>query len=97
MLKKPTLLESRHMGRRIYLWQYGHFGAPVLVFPSAAGMAHEWESHGMVDALSGLALAPLPAFNRCHRLVVGAELFEVSASAKGIQVSLNNCQLTLTG
>jgi esterase/lipase superfamily enzyme len=42
------------MGRKIYLWQYGHFGAPVLVFPSAAGMAHEWENHGMTEALADL-------------------------------------------
>jgi len=42
------------MGRGMHLWVYGHFGAPVLVFPSAAGMAHEWEAQGMVEALSGL-------------------------------------------
>jgi esterase/lipase superfamily enzyme len=39
------------MGRRMHLWQYGHYGPPLLVFPSAAGMAHEWEAHGMVEAL----------------------------------------------
>ncbi len=42
------------MGRSMHLWVYGHFGAPVLVFPSAAGMAHEWEAQGMIEALSGL-------------------------------------------
>jgi len=42
------------MGRKLFLWQYGHFGMPVLVFPSASGMAHEWERHGMIDALSDL-------------------------------------------
>ena len=35
----------------MHLWRYGHFGIPVLVFPSAAGMAHEWEAHGMLDVL----------------------------------------------
>ena len=54
MHKQPHLVESRAMERRMYVWQYGSFGMPVLVFPSAAGMAHEWESHGMVDALSTL-------------------------------------------
>ena len=39
------------MGRGMHLWKYGHFGPPLLVFPSAAGMAHEWEAHGMVEAL----------------------------------------------
>jgi esterase/lipase superfamily enzyme len=35
----------------MHLWRYGHFGPPLLVFPSASGMAHEWEAHGMVEAL----------------------------------------------
>lgn len=54
MFKKPELIPSSILERRIYLWQYGHFGAPLLVFPSASGMAHEWEQHGMIDALAGL-------------------------------------------
>jgi esterase/lipase superfamily enzyme len=42
------------MGRRMHLWKFGHFGTPVLVFPTAAGFAHEWKHHGMVDALADL-------------------------------------------
>lgn len=42
------------MGRRMHLWCHGHFGPPLLVFPSASGMAHEWEAHGMVEALGDL-------------------------------------------
>jgi len=42
------------MGRGMHLWRFGDFGAPLLVFPSASGMAHEWEAHGMVEALAGL-------------------------------------------
>ena len=48
------LIPSRAMGRRMHVWCYGHFGAPVLAFPSAAGMAHEWAAHEMVDALGDL-------------------------------------------
>ena len=33
---------------------YGHFGRPVVAFPSENGEAHDWESHGMVAALAGL-------------------------------------------
>jgi len=44
-------LPSRHLGRPVHLWTYGWSGAPVLVFPSAAGMAHEWQHSGAVDAL----------------------------------------------
>ena len=54
MKGEHIMLDSRPMGRRMHLWKYGHFGAPLLAFPSAAGMAHEWDSHGMVEALSDL-------------------------------------------
>jgi esterase/lipase superfamily enzyme len=47
-------LPSVHMARKMFLWQFGHFGPPVLVFPSASGMAHEWERHGMIDTLGDL-------------------------------------------
>jgi esterase/lipase superfamily enzyme len=48
------MLESRAMGRKVHLWRFGSFGVPVLVFPSASGMAHEWDAQGMVGALEGL-------------------------------------------
>lgn len=54
MHRQPHLIPSESMGRKLYLWQYGSFGAPLLVFPSAAGMAHEWENHGMIEALEPL-------------------------------------------
>lgn len=47
-------IPSPQLGRKIHLWTYGHFGVPVLVFPSAAGFAHEWQAQGMVDALAPL-------------------------------------------
>jgi esterase/lipase superfamily enzyme len=34
--------------------RYGHWGRPVLVFPSEQGKARDFEQNGMVDALSGL-------------------------------------------
>jgi esterase/lipase superfamily enzyme len=33
---------------------YGHFGRPVLVFPSEQGRAWDFENNGMVDAVAGL-------------------------------------------
>lgn len=33
---------------------YGHYGRPVIAFPSEAGRAWDWEGNGMVDAVSGL-------------------------------------------
>lgn len=54
MFRQHELLTSQAMGRRMNLWRYGRWGAPLLVFPSAAGMAHEWEAQGMVEALADL-------------------------------------------
>jgi esterase/lipase superfamily enzyme len=42
------------MGRDVHLWTYGQFGMPIVVFPTAAGFAHEWQAQGMVEALQPL-------------------------------------------
>jgi esterase/lipase superfamily enzyme len=52
MKKRLERLHSPQLGRAISLWSYGHWGQPVLAFPTAAGFAHEWESQGMVEALA---------------------------------------------
>jgi len=44
-------LDSRHLGRPMHLWCHGWWGMPVLVVPSASGMAHEWEFGGAIEAL----------------------------------------------
>jgi len=54
MLSQHHLVTSEILDRPVHLWRFGHFGAPLLVFPSASGMAHEWQMHGMIDALSEL-------------------------------------------
>jgi esterase/lipase superfamily enzyme len=54
MFRQHEMIPSESMGRHVHLWRYGHFGLPLLVFPSAAGMAHEWEAHGMIDTLADL-------------------------------------------
>jgi esterase/lipase superfamily enzyme len=56
-MARHLMLPSPAMGRNVHLWTYGHFGAPVVVFPTAAGFAHEWQSQGMVDALAPLLAA----------------------------------------
>jgi esterase/lipase superfamily enzyme len=45
------------MGRRVHLWAFGDVGRPLVVFPSNAGVAHEWEKAGMIDALGPLLAA----------------------------------------
>jgi len=54
MAGRHELLEGGPMGRRMHLWRFGHFGTPVIAFPTAAGFAHEWKQQGMVDALADL-------------------------------------------
>lgn len=54
MAGSHEMIPSEAMGRRMHLWRFGHWGTPMLVFPSAAGMAHEWQAQGMVDALADL-------------------------------------------
>ena len=54
MLSRHEILPSQAMGRPMHLWSYGHWGEPLLVFPTAAGFAHEWEAQGMVAALADL-------------------------------------------
>ncbi len=54
MPPRHLLLESPALGRKVHVWCYGHFGPPVIVFPSAAGFAHEWDRQGMLEVLAPL-------------------------------------------
>ena len=54
MYGKHERIASQAMGRTMHLWRYGEFGPPLLVFPSASGLAHEWQAHGMIDSLRDL-------------------------------------------
>jgi esterase/lipase superfamily enzyme len=51
---RHILLESPDLGRRAHLWAFGVMGRPLVVFPSNAGVAHEWQHSGMIDALGPL-------------------------------------------
>jgi len=47
-------LPSRALNRSVHMWTYGHWGPPVIAFPTAAGMAHEWQAAGAIEALRPL-------------------------------------------
>jgi esterase/lipase superfamily enzyme len=51
---RHLLLDSPALGRRVHLWCFGEVGLPLVVFPSNAGVAHEWQESGMIDALGPL-------------------------------------------
>ncbi len=57
MRRRHEMIESSAMGRRVHVWAFGDWGAPLLVFPSAAGFAHEWDRQGMVELLAPLIQA----------------------------------------
>src|SRR5207244_9308932 len=63
-LVRPAPADAARGGRRMTRRQveidggtvlaYGHYGRPVVAFPSENGEVHDWEERGMVDALGGL-------------------------------------------
>lgn len=54
MRRRHEMVDSQHMGRKIHVWCFGHWGTPVVIFPTAAGFAHEWDRQGMVEVLAPL-------------------------------------------
>ena len=56
MLQAHERIPSRAMGRPVHLWRYGHFGPPLLVFPSAAGFAQLLFYGFLILAVIGLVI-----------------------------------------
>jgi esterase/lipase superfamily enzyme len=52
--KKVARWRSERLEREVTLVRWGHFGQPVLLFPTAGGDAEEIERFLLVDALGGL-------------------------------------------
>ncbi|MCE7871561.1 esterase [bacterium CPR1] len=53
MRVKKLFPHSRILGQTMPVSIYGHFGVPLLFFPTASADFEELERHGMIDALSG--------------------------------------------
>jgi esterase/lipase superfamily enzyme len=47
-------LYSHAIGASGSVAAYGHYGRPVLAFPSEGGKAYNWQDNGMIDTLSDL-------------------------------------------
>jgi esterase/lipase superfamily enzyme len=52
--RKQAQLWSDTLGMAPAVVRYGHWGRPVLAFPSEHGDVADFEQHGMVEAISGL-------------------------------------------
>jgi esterase/lipase superfamily enzyme len=56
-MAQHRMIPSPAMERDVHVWTYGSFGWPVVVFPTAAGFAHEWQAQKMVETLQPLLAA----------------------------------------
>ena len=54
MNRRHATLHSDALGTGLGVIAYGHYGRPVLAFPSQQGNCHDYEDQGMVDAIAGL-------------------------------------------
>lgn len=54
MEREVAEIDGEGLDRPGTVVRYGHWGRPVLVFPSQSGRAWDYESNGMVDAVSDL-------------------------------------------
>lgn len=54
MRRERIALHSKAIGAEGELIAYGHYGRPVLVFPSEQGHPSDYEDRGMIDAISAL-------------------------------------------
>ena len=54
MNKRKVLWYSPHLGRELTLVRWGHYGQPLVLFPTAGGDAEECERMWMIRALSPL-------------------------------------------
>jgi esterase/lipase superfamily enzyme len=50
MLRRYKTSYSPALGRSMELLVFGHYGPPLLAFPSAGGRFYDWENQGMVEA-----------------------------------------------
>ena len=70
--------------------RWGHFGVPVLVFPTAGGDAEEIERNHLVDACAGLLEAGRVKIYSCDS-VAGRALATFSGSPEYRMALLNQC------
>jgi esterase/lipase superfamily enzyme len=54
MQRRYEKIYSPAVGREMQLLAFGHYGPPVIAFPSGGGQFYDFENNGMVDALANL-------------------------------------------
>lgn len=52
MQRRYTAFFSPAVGRTMEMLIFGHYGPPVIAFPSGGGRFHDWEDNGMIEAVA---------------------------------------------
>lgn len=85
-VKDSVRWHSERLGAEISVVRWGHWGKPVLVFPTAGGDAEEVERQGLVDACSGLLTAGRVKLYSCDSLAGKAMLEEWGTPEQGMRL-----------
>jgi esterase/lipase superfamily enzyme len=54
MQRRYETIYSPAIGRDVQILAYGHYGYPLIAFPSGGGAFHDFEDNGMIEAISWL-------------------------------------------
>lgn len=54
MLRRYEKIYSPAVGREVQILAFGHYGAPVIAFPSGGGQFYDFENNGMIEAVAHL-------------------------------------------
>jgi esterase/lipase superfamily enzyme len=54
MLRRFEKIYSPAIGRELGVLAFGHYGSPVIAFPSGGGQFHDFEDNGMIGAIAHL-------------------------------------------
>lgn len=54
MLRRYERVYSPAIGREMQVLSFGHYGAPVIAFPSGGGQFYDFENNGMIGAIAQL-------------------------------------------
>lgn len=52
MQRRYEIINSLAIGRSMQILAFGHYGAPVIAFPSGGGQFFDFESNGMITAVA---------------------------------------------
>ena len=93
MTKQTERWYSQRLGREIAVARYGHYGTPVLLFPTAGGDAEECERFHLIDAVGQLLAEGRIKVYSLDSIAGRSWLSEDSSASGGarIQLAFDGC------